>query len=101
MVYPIDLLTQAASKIAVDADMALQQHQTIWNGIQTFLDEHDIDGKMRDVLSAHEKRMRDSYNWQSQLAITLFAAIEAVTTTDQDTANHFEPQNSQQHGHAF
>jgi hypothetical protein len=90
MVYPIDLLRQVAAKILVDADMALQQHQTLWKGVQGFLYEHDVNGKMAAVLEPHEKRMRDSYNWQMQLASTLFAAIDAVTTTDQDAANLFK-----------
>ncbi len=94
IVYPVDLLREVAAKIVVDADLALQQHQTLWKQIEAFLHDHDDDGKMAAVLNPYEKRMRDSYNWQMDLATSIFSAIDMVTSTDDTVGDNFTP-----HGH--
>ncbi|MBV9615284.1 MAG: hypothetical protein JO031_07510, partial [Ktedonobacteraceae bacterium] len=70
-IYPIDQLREVAARILVQADQALQQHNATWSNIQVWLNENDEYGYMASVLNPHEKRMRDSYNWQMQLASTL------------------------------
>jgi hypothetical protein len=97
--YPVDLLSQAAARILVDANQALDQHQTLWNQVQAFLHEHDIDGKMAAVLIPHEQRMRESYNWQIQLASSIFSAIELATAADDSVASSFKPQPDHSRGH--
>lgn len=88
--YPIDLLTQVAARILGDATAALEQHQTLWRQVQEFLRENDVDGKMEAVLRPHEQRMRDSYNWQMQLASSLFSAIDAITENEDTLAKSFQ-----------
>ncbi len=91
ILYPIDLMRQVAAKLLVQADTALQEHNTICAQVQSFLDTNDVDGCMAAVVAPHEKRMRDSYEWQMQLATTLFSAIDAMESADQNVSQSFTP----------
>src|SRR5215472_3600335 len=89
IVYPVDRLRQAAAQLLVSADNALQQHNQTWSQIQQWLHDNDDKGYMASVLNPHEKRMRDSYNWQMQLASTLFDAIDQINNNEDNTAQDF------------
>jgi len=91
-IYPVDLLSQVAAQILTDANQALEQHQTIWKQVQTFLQDNDVDGKMAAVLDPHQQRMVDSYNWQIQLAKSISSAVEQVKQADSNMAGEFNPQ---------
>ncbi|MDQ2715627.1 MAG: hypothetical protein M3Z08_12025 [Chloroflexota bacterium] len=91
ILFPVDQMREVAAKILVQADLALQRHNTLWAQVQAFLHEHDDGGDMAAVLNPHEQRMRASYNWQMHLASTLFQAIDTVEGTDNAMAQGFMP----------
>ncbi len=90
-IYPIDSIREVAARILVQADQALQQHTTTWSGIQAWFNENDDSGYMASVLNPHEKRMRDLYNWQMQLASTLFAALDLIEANENDIRQSLTP----------
>jgi hypothetical protein len=91
ILYPIDLMRQVAAKLLVQADVAQQEHDRIYAQVQSFLEANDVDGTMAAVVKPHAQRMRDSYEWQIQLASTLFDAIDAMENTDQNVSQRFTP----------
>jgi hypothetical protein len=91
ILYPIDLMREVAAKLLVQADTAMQEHNTICAKVQGFLETNDVDGCMAAVVAPHEKRMRDSYEWQMQLASTLFSAIDEMESADQNVSQSFTP----------
>jgi len=96
--YPTDRIREVAAKLLVQADLALQQHNWIWSNVQHYLETNDDNGHMMAVLAPHEKRMRDSYNWQQQLAQTLFSALDQVEAMDNQIQQSFTP--TRNHGPA-
>lgn len=91
ILYPVDQIREVAAQILVQADLAQQQHATIWQQIQTWLDTNDDNGYIASVLKPHEKRMRDSYAWQIQLATALFDAVDQVESYDDQNSQNFTP----------
>lgn len=93
IIFPTDQLREVAAKILVQADTALQQHNKLWAQVQTFLHENDDHGNMAAVLNPHDKRMRASYDWQMQLASTLFQVVDLVEGADDSAAQGFTPRH--------
>ena len=95
--YPTDLLRQTAAKILANADAALTDHQTIWNKIQLYyLDPRPEQGQfMIEVLDPHQKRLAAAFQWQIDLATTIFSMVDLIEGTENDIQQSFQ----EGHGH--
>jgi len=94
IVYPIEHMRQTAAKILAKASYAQEQHDTIWGQIQSYVlnaFEPDMQGPVMDLLQPYAARLRASYNWQIDLASSLFAAVNLMESTDSDVAQAFTP----------
>lgn len=120
VVYPIDLLREAAAKILVNATLALEQHDLTWRMVQAYINEsgprafnfwspnqNQLDAQinvqpyLEKLLTPHAQRLRASYEWQIKLASTLFEAIDSVEGTDNDVAQSFQTRNSLHRNEGF
>jgi hypothetical protein len=100
LAYPTDLLRQTAAKILANADAALTDHQSIWNKIQLYyLDPHPQLGQfMIEVLDPHQKRLAAAFQWQIDLATTIFSMVDLIEGTDNDVKQSFQGGHGHQPG---
>lgn len=87
--YPVDQMRNIGIKLYLDAETALQQHETIWQWVKSWLASNDDKGYYAAVLNPHEQRMRASFAWQQQLGQTLVNAADLADSTDDSTAQSF------------
>ena len=89
--YPTDRMIQAAAKIRANANDALGQHNVLWQRLQSSL--HPLPGFIQNaifyVLNPYDKRLRESYQWQLDLADRLEQAAEMFQQEDQQIAGSF------------
>lgn len=102
---PTDLLREVAAEILAEVGQALALHDQTWHAIQAWIDESSptygtadlgsgmidphVPHHLNEVLQPHAQRLRASYEWQISVAQALFAAVDAVETTEQGLANGF------------
>ncbi len=94
IVYPIEHMRQTAAKILTKASYAQEQHDTTWAQIQSYVQnnfEPDMQGPVMSLLQPYAARLRAAYDWQMNLASSLFAAVDLMENADNDVAQSFTP----------
>ncbi len=94
IVYPIEHMRQTAAKIVAKASYAQEQHDTTWAQIQAYVlnnFEPDMQGSVMNLLQPYAARLRAAYDWQMNLASSLFAAVDLMESTDSTVAQAFTP----------
>lgn len=89
--YPTDRMIQAAGRIRANANDALGQHDRLWQRLQSSLNPLPgfIQNPILYVLNPYDKRLRESYQWQLDLADRLEQAAEIFQQEDQQIAGSF------------
>ncbi len=94
IVYPIEHMRQTAAKILAKASYAQEQHDTTWTQIQSYVQnnfEPDMQETVMNLLQPYAARLRAAYDWQMNLASSLFAAVDLMENADNDVAQSFTP----------
>ncbi len=89
--FPVTRMLTTAGNMVANANTALAQHEAAWARIQNYINTFPgfMQGPVRAVLEAYEKRLRDSYQWQIDCANALVAGAEAAGATDTQIAQLF------------
>lgn len=89
--FPVGRMLETASQIIANANQSLAEHEQAWQRIQNYINSFPsfMQGPVRAVLEAYEKRLRDSYQWQIDSANALIAGAETAETTDTQLAQSF------------
>ena len=89
--FPVSRMLEAASQMIANANQSLAEHEQAWNRIQNYIATFPgfMQGPVRAVLEAYEKRVRASYQWQIDYATSLVTQAEAAQTTDTNIAQSF------------
>jgi hypothetical protein len=68
--FPVGKMLTTAGNMITNANNALAEHERAWARIQTYIDSFPgfMQPPVRAVLSAYEKRLRASYQWQIDAA---------------------------------
>ncbi|MDQ2907129.1 MAG: hypothetical protein ABI456_08565 [Ktedonobacteraceae bacterium] len=116
ILFPKDLLREAASTIFNNAMHASENHGALWNTVENWIqasapkdtlfllgDLVDVRSYLTNVLQPHAERLRASYDWQMSFASALMQAIDTIETTDEQIAASFDgtssPQGTQSTSH--
>jgi len=89
--FPVARMLTTAGNMVANANTSLAQHEQAWTRIQNYINTFPgfMQGPVRAVLGAYEKRLRDSYQWQIDCANALVAGAEAAGATDTQIAQLF------------
>lgn len=89
---PIDRMLTTAGKMISNAKSAQTQHEQTWKRIQNYINTFPgfMQGPVQAVLSAYEKRLRDSYQWQIDCANALLNAALAAGATENQIVHDFD-----------
>ena len=89
--FPVGRMLETASQMMANANQSLAEHEQAWTRIQNYIDSFPgfMQGPVRAVLEAYEKRVRASYQWQIDCATSLAMQAEAAETTDTNIAQSF------------
>jgi hypothetical protein len=89
--YPTDKMRLTAQNIRTSANNALADHSMYWQRVQNCLSP--LPGFMQSalhyVLDPHDKRLRDSYQWQLDFATALEQAADRMEGLDQQIKQTF------------
>ena len=93
--YPIERMHQTAQEIRKNANQGIQDHETAWRRIEAFIDSFPsfMQPTLRNILEPHDRRFRDSYQWQLDFADRLTKAADAMKGQDDGTARQFVQQH--------
>lgn len=89
--YPVDKMRLTAQKIRTSAYNALANHNMYWQRVQNCISPLPgfIQSALYDVLDPHDKRLRDSYQWQLDFATALEQAADRMDNLDQQIKQTF------------
>lgn len=89
--YPTDKMRLTAQKIRNSANNALTNHGMYWRRVQNCISPLPgfIQSALYYVLDPHDKRMRDSYQWQLDFATALELAADRMGGLDQQIKQTF------------
>ena len=91
MSYPIDKMRSVAQNIRTSANNALTNHHMHWQRVQNCIDR--LPGFMQSplyyVLDPHDRRLRNSYQWQLDFADALEKAANDMDDVDQQVKQAF------------
>lgn len=89
--FPVAKMLTTAGNMITNANNALAEHEKTWKRVENYINSFPgfMQGPVRAVLGAYEKRLRDSYQWQIDCANALVAGAEAAETTDTQLAQSF------------
>ncbi|MDQ2714514.1 MAG: hypothetical protein M3Z08_06380 [Chloroflexota bacterium] len=89
--FPASKMRTTAGNMTTNANNALAEHERSWARIQAYINRFPgfMQGPVRAVLEAYEKRLRASYQWQLDCANALIQGAEATETTDTQMAQSF------------
>ncbi|HEY1349880.1 MAG TPA: hypothetical protein VGF67_09670 [Ktedonobacteraceae bacterium] len=83
--YPTDKMRLTAQKVRTSADTAMANHGMYWRRVQNCLSPLPgfLQSALSSVLDPHDKRLRDSYQWQLDFATALEQAADRMDGLDQ------------------
>ena len=89
--YPTERMRQTAQQIRANAQDALSAHSSAWQRVNALIDSFPgfMQPALRTVLDPHDKRFRDSYQWQIDFADRLENAADSSDTTEQQVKQQF------------
>ncbi len=96
IVYPVDHLRETAAKILVQASEAQQQHDAAMQALRAYFYNPDncdplVAELIFGVLLPYADRQRASYDWQMNMATSLFNVVDALTEHENRVEQSFKP----------
>ncbi|MBV9691260.1 MAG: hypothetical protein JO202_16290 [Ktedonobacteraceae bacterium] len=89
--YPTDRILQTAAKIRTNAHNAIDQHNRHWQQVQDCISPLPgfMQSLLRFVLEPHDKRLRESFQWQLDYADRLEVAAGRLVTLEGQITHSF------------
>lgn len=102
IVYPTEHMTQVAARIIAQASSRQSTLDTTWNEIQNWIHEtfdRHWQQPLLDMLTPYVNRLRASFDWQYNLASSIFDMVDAIEGTENTISQSFTtPGHGKGHG---
>jgi hypothetical protein len=102
MLYPLEHMSEKAASILANASYMQQQHDIQWAALQSFIQNNftpDIRDMLTKLLQPYARHLRTSLDWQIDLAMVIFSAVDAMSSADKDAANTCDSDATLNHHH--